>query len=225
MGGIDHYVGAEGHRQLPAPAREVGGDDGTDAPQAQGGDDGQPHRPAADDKRSVVRFQARLGHRVHAHRHRLGESRVLGGEPVRHLEEEGLAEPHVFAIAPGVVVRVADALRPLGTHEQGKRAHPRPHLERSGRLRAVLDDLGTELVAHDHVATEIHHAPIPGPPRILDELVGVLEGVEVRAADPAGESAHQHLAGPRLGPGDVRDHEGAIAHHRGTHTPLLSEEA
>ena len=89
----------------------------------------------------------------------------------------------------------------------------------------MLDDLRTELVAHDHVATEIHHAPIPGPPRVLDELVGVLEGVEVRAADPAGEGPHQHLAGAGLGHGDVCDHEGAVAHHRGTHTPLLSEGA
>ena len=83
-----------------------------------------------------------------------------------------------------------------------------------GRLRprAVLDDLGAELVAHDDVAGQVHDAGVARPPRGRDELVGKPQRVQVGAADPAGQRANQHLAGARLGRRDVGDHELAVAH-------------
>jgi hypothetical protein len=81
----------------------------------------------------------------------------------------------------------------------------------------VVHDLRAELVAHDDVAREIHDAGVAGAAPGLDEPLGVAEGVKVRAADAAGEGADEHLARPRLGRGDVGDHELPVPHDDGAH--------
>jgi hypothetical protein len=85
----------------------------------------------------------------------------------------------------------------------------------------VVDDLGAELVPHHDVAGEIHGERAARAPGGLDEAIGVAEGVQIGAADAAGEGLDQHLAAPRLGARDVRDHELAIPHHSGTHDPPI----
>jgi hypothetical protein len=84
----------------------------------------------------------------------------------------------------------------------------------------VLHDLGAELVAHDDVAAEVHHAHVAGPPGRLDEPVGVLQRVQVGAADPARQRAHQHLARARRRRRHVGDDEPALAHDGGAHVSV-----
>jgi hypothetical protein len=81
----------------------------------------------------------------------------------------------------------------------------------------VLDDLGAELVPHHHVAGQVHREHAARAPGGGHELLGVLEGVEVGAADAAGERLDQHLARARLGGGQVGHHEAPAPHHGGTH--------
>ena len=57
---------------------------------------------------------------------------------------------------------------------------------------------------------------LPAPPG-LDEPLGVAEGVKIRAADAARQGADEHLARPRLGRGDVGDHELPVPHDDGAH--------
>ena len=94
---------------------------------------------------------------------------------------------------------------------------PPPGLPPQGFPGPCSDDLRAELVAHHHVAGEVHHEGVAGAARGLDELLGVLERVQVGAADPAGKDADQDLAGPGLGNRDVGDHELAISHDGGAH--------
>src|SRR6266851_3083823 len=140
-----------------------------------------------------------------------------GPQPVGHFQQERLAEPHVLGVATGVVVRVADALGSGGRHQHRARADARARLERAHRIRPVLDDLGAELVAHDDVAAQVHDARVAGPPRGRHELIGELERVQVRAADPAGQRADEHLARPRLGHRDIRHDQLAVPHDGGAH--------
>src|SRR5437763_1384314 len=81
--------------------------------------------------------------------------------------------------------------RPRLAQQRRPGADARADRQRARGGRPVLDDLGAELVAHDDVASQVHHARVAGAPRGLDELVGVLQRVEVGAADAAGEGAHQ----------------------------------
>ena len=50
----------------------------------------------------------------------------------------------------------------------------------------------------------------PTSPRGLDELVGVVQGVQVGTADPAGPDAHERFAGPGHRIGHVVDTELAV---------------
>ncbi len=82
------------------------------------------------------------------------------------------------------------------------------------RSASELEHLGGELVAHHHVAAEVHHrrgghAVAGGASRLLgqlDQQIAVRQGVQVRAADATGERSHEQLAvaGPRFG--DVVHH-------------------
>src|SRR5690349_22551216 len=61
--------------------------------------------------------------------------------------------------------------------------------------RSTLFPYTTLFRSHHHVAREIHGEHAARAPGGLHEAVGVLERVQVRAADAARERAHQHLAG------------------------------
>ena len=84
----------------------------------------------------------------------------------------------------------------------------------------VVDDLRAELVPHDNVTAEIHVEYAPRAAGRLDELLGVLKGVEVRAADPASKSLDQHLARAWLGGGDIVNDELLVSHHGSAHSSI-----
>ena len=82
-----------------------------------------------------------------------------------------------------------------------------PGLSAARRVGAVVDDLGAELVPHHDVARGVHARTALPARRAPRPCVGVLERVQVRAADAAGERLHQDLAGPGRGHRDVVDDE------------------
>ena len=110
-------------RRAPRPARGGAAEKsaatiGPSAVQPERRDHREADRAAADHQRRVVRLEARLGHRVQAHRHRLGERGVLGGEPVRHREQQRLGEPHVLARSrPGCRSSSRRSAAPVGADE------------------------------------------------------------------------------------------------------------
>ena len=84
-------------------------------------------------------------------------------------------------------------------------------------LRPVVDHLAAELVAHHHVAVEIHRDAAGNAAADLDHAMGMLGGVQVRAADAAGQHLHQRLVLRRLGLGDRVDDDVAAAEDRCLH--------
>ena len=130
--------------------REVGGHDGLDAGQAQGGDDRQPDGTRAHDQGSLARRDLGAGNCVQPHRHGLGEGGAAGVEPVGDLEQEAGRQHHALGVPTRVVVGVTDGVHAalVGDDRHG---HDRLSGRDAGRVGPQLDDLGGELVAHHHV--------------------------------------------------------------------------
>ena len=97
--------------------------------QFQRRDHRQPHRAAADHQRHLVAADIGLGNRMDADRERLGQRRMLRRKPVRHFQQQRLAEQHALGIAADIVVGIADALRTVRRQQRRKRAHPRAGLQ------------------------------------------------------------------------------------------------
>ena len=76
--GVDDDVGAELFGQRPPRRRIIGGDDRVHPLDLQRGDDGEPHRAAADHQRHLAAPDVGFGHGMHADRQRLGQRGVLG---------------------------------------------------------------------------------------------------------------------------------------------------
>ncbi len=87
----------------------------------------------------------------------------------------------------------------------------------------VVEHLGAELVAHDHVARRdpcTNGAPLSRAASTI--LSACVERVQVGAADAAGERLDQHLAGAGLGIGNRVDDELLASHDGGAHRAVLS---
>ena len=192
--GVDHDIGAELGRQCAPRRRVVGGDDRMQPPDFQRGDDRKPDRPAADDQRHLAAPDIGLGNRVNADGEWLGQRGVLRRKPVRHFQQQRLAQEHRLRIAADIVVGIADARDALRGEQCRQRADMRAGLQLALGAGTIVDDLATELVAEDDVARQIHRLA-PGLDRHLHHALGVLSRVEVRAADAAGKRLDQHLAG------------------------------
>ena len=92
-------------------------------------------------------------------------------EPVRHRQQQRLGEPHVLAVAARRCRSSSRRVRgPSARIRLGRRADARAGPERPRRPRPVLDDLGAELVAHHHVAGEIHDEDAARAREAVDEL-------------------------------------------------------
>ena len=96
---VDDLVGAHRDAERAAGGGEVGGDDRGHAEQAQGGDHGEPDRPAADDDGAVARLQPGPVDGVQADGHRLGERGVRRGEAVGHRQRQQRRQQHALAVA------------------------------------------------------------------------------------------------------------------------------
>ena len=181
------------------------------------GDHRQPDRAAADHQRHIIRRQPRVLHRVPAHRDRFGQRRLVGGQSVRHFQQQALGERHVLREATGDVVGIADALHGVAGDRHRHRADQCAGLQALLGARAVLDHLAAELVAEHHVARGVHVPATAGAARALDELLGVFRRVQIGAADAAAQRLHQHLAFGRRGIGDRVDDDVAVAKDGGAH--------
>jgi len=91
-----------------------------------------------------------------------------------------------------------------------------PGLNLPRRVRAVVQHLAAELMAEHDIARQIHRlaAHSLGHP---GHVMGVLAGVEIGAADAAGERFHQHLPCRRLRLGQRVDDDLAVPENRSTH--------
>jgi hypothetical protein len=107
-------------------------------------------------------------------------------------------------------------VQPARAHGERQRHDAGTGRERPLRVRTVVEHLGAELVPHDHVARRVEDEQTRLARR-SDQLVGVLQGMEVRPADAARERLYEHLAGARLRLGNRVDDEGPVAHDGGSH--------
>ena len=88
--------------------------------------------------------------------------------------------------------------------------------------RPELEHLRRELVAHDEVAARVEADRCTHLACDRDELVGVVQRVEVGAADPAGLDRHQHVARTEYGVGNLLDHEDTTTGDGSTHGARLT---
>ena len=171
-----------------------------------------PTGPGAEDDGRFARLDPALVHRVQPDRHRLGERGVPRVEAVRDRRREHRRQQHVLGVAAAVGVRVrADRLdRRRGSVRSvtitGSDTTASPGFTPRLRVRADLDDLGRELVAHDQVLAEVEPPPMPTLAAghllaELDHLLRVLQEVQVAPADAARERLDEDLslAGDRVG--------------------------
>ena len=151
-------------------------------------------------------------------RHRLGQRRVLGRKPIGNRQQQAFRQAHVFGIAAGVVIRVADRLDAAAAQENRERANARTGFQRLLGAWSELDDLGAELMAHHDVAAQVH--PERAAARALDRidhLVGELQRMQIGAADSACEGFDQHFAGSESRDRHFIDDEFFVSHYRGAH--------
>jgi hypothetical protein len=178
----------------PAPRRrEIGGDDGPEFPELQRGDHGKPHRPAADHQRHLLAGRCCLRDGVDADGEWLGQRRVLGRQAVGHFDQQRLAQNHALREAAGKLVGVADRPRTVGSgyHRDGTDA--RAGFQPAFRARAVVEQFGTELMAEDDVARQVHRPAASHAAGDIDHAMAMLAGVQVGTADATGQRSDNDL--------------------------------
>jgi hypothetical protein len=224
LGRIDDDVGAQLLGGGAAAGRIVGGDHRPSALRLQRGDHGEADRPAAHHETDGGLVQPRLGDRVQADREGLGQRRLLGGEAIGHGQHQGLGEQHALGEAAGQAVGEAQRLHAARCQGHGHADHTGSGLQRLGRARAMVEDLGAELVAEDGVGGGIEAVVrASGAAREVDHVLHVVQRVQVGPADAAGQRPDQHLAVRRLQLGDLVADQLPVAPHYGSHLSLRSK--
>ena len=195
---IDHRVRAHARRLRAPRGREVRGDDRLDPAPREGGDHREPDRPTAHHHGRLAGPQARFRDGVLRHGEGLGERCGGGGQRIGNAQQPGLAQHHALAVAARELVRVADPRDAVADRHHRHRADAVAARELALAAGPEVENLGAELVAHHDVAGEVHHeregVDLPGDAR---HGLAVLQRVEIRPADAAGQRLHQHLARPR----------------------------
>jgi hypothetical protein len=105
-------------------------------------------------------------------------------------------------------------LTPANPSRTHRTARPRP---REGRRCAVRSHHAAELVPHDHRLVRPHDPGVADQRGGVGEVVGVMAGVQVRAADPGADHLEEDLALSRLGVEHVGDLEPALGAGHGPH--------
>jgi len=131
---------------------------------------------------------------VGAHGHRLGQGGVVGRQAVGHFQQQRFRQDHPFGEPARILVGISDRVEPFRTHVDGHRDDAGPGLE-AGCPGTALEHLGAELMAEDDVLLGVHAAAGAGAATHLDHVVKVMQGMQVRAADAAGQGPDPHLAG------------------------------
>lgn len=151
----------------------------------------------------------------------LGGGGDFVGEALGDGEEEGRAHEDVFAVRARVGGAVADggeAVGRGGVEEDGDGGDAGAGLPCFG-AGPRANNFGDEFVAHDDAGGCDRFVPLGGAASAGggDHVVKVFCGVEVGAADAAGEDAGEDLAGAWLGCGEGFDGEGLAAEDHGAH--------
>ena len=158
-----------------------------------------------------------------AHRKRLGHRRLHVAEAVGHFEKQRLAQHHLLGIAAGIGVGITDRLEPLRPHRDRHRDDAGAGLQRLRRIGPVIQDLGRELMAEDHVLGWIGPRRLPRARAQFQHVLERMDRVQVRSADAAGERLDQYLALAGHGIGHLVAHQLLVASHHGAHRrPSLS---
>ncbi len=128
-------------------------------------------------------------------------------------------QPHALRVGAVVDVRVrAHRFHPVGRQRDRQRCDQVAHLHGSTvGLRAELEHLCSELVAHDVVEGRVEAQRRFHLPGDRDQLVGVMERVQIGPADPARLHRDHDVArtGDRVG--DVVDDEDPTTGNGGAH--------
>jgi hypothetical protein len=72
-------------------------------------------------------------------------------------------------------------------------------------------------VAHYDIAVQVHDERTTGAPRPLNQFLGMLERVQIGAADSTGQGFDKYFAGTGHGRGDISDDDLLATHHGSTH--------
>ena len=128
--------------------------------------------------------------------HRLGARGAPGIKTVRHLQAHAGREPHQFRIAAVVDVAVrAHRFDAAGVEHHRQRRHQVAGLHGHALAAgAQLEHLAAELVAHHEVECGVEELGQAGLTRLLHQLVGKVERMEVGTADPARPHPNERLA-------------------------------
>ena len=135
---------------------------------------------------------------------------MLGGQAAGHLEREQLVEHHQLGVAAGVHVGEAERVEALRRRRRPACDTTMSPTFRLLAVRAEVDHLAAELVAHHRVVLGLEHASAPADPaerrrpaRSISAVLSApwLQQVQVAAADAAGQHLGQHLPGPGVGSG------------------------
>src|SRR5579859_87428 len=85
----------------------------------------------------------------------------------------------------------------------------------------MVEDLGAELVTEDSVGAGVEAVVAAARAAAeLDHMLHVVQGMQVGAADAAGQRLHQHLAGRRLQLGDLVADQLLVAPNHRPHRTL-----
>ncbi len=149
--------------------------------------------------------------------HRLGERSAPVVETVRDPHAQRRGEQHLLREPTGRVVDEAEREQRLAAHEVGHRHHEVTGCDAGFRSRTQVEDLGTPLVTEHVVSAGIEVEVRPERIGDVHEVLGVLERVEVGAADPARAHGDERIAAERHRIGHLVDDEVVLSCDYGTH--------
>jgi hypothetical protein len=170
-------------------------------------DDREPDRPAPDDDRGVPGAHPTAAYGVQRDRHRLGQRRSVGFEPVGHTHRHRGGDEHLLGVpARRLLAQPGQVHRTAGAQDRQRDEAGADRPQRLG-ARAVVGDRADELVTHHDPLVGAHEPVVPERGHVARGLVAVQPGVQVGPADPAPLDVEQHLALRRRDVGDVLDLE------------------
>ena len=213
---VDDLVRPHCRRKCTPLLGEVTGDDSLDAARGQPGDDRQPDGSAPDHDCGVAVTQTGAGNRVQAHRHRFGQRGTSVIEAIGHGQAQRATEEHPLREAAGKVVGEPKWDQGFAPQEVRDRHDQIARLDGCAVASGPeLEHLGAPLVTEHVVGLRIEREVGPHRGPHLREVLGVVERVEIGAADPARPHRDQHVVRARDRVVDLFDEELASSgHHR-----------
>ena len=159
----------------------------------------EPDGSATNHERHIVGRQSRHFDGMQTYRHRFGQRRMFGRQSVRYREQQRLpSAPSVPHSRPELRSNSRPSPARRCASRIGNEQTRVPACRRPRGLRTVVENSAQNSCP----ITTSRPMSMPMPPgAIVDELFGVFQRVQVRAADPARERFDEHFAGPGIGSG------------------------